>query len=320
MATIAKAVGKPVQLTWSRWQEHVAGLPRSPARAVLAARTAPDGSLAALKIRVAVPATTREFGARVLDHADRAEALAQQTQADPLFLSGAVPPYGIDHLVVEHCPAAIALATGRQRGNGAALGCFLVETFIDELAARARREPLSYRIAMLGQDVRLAAVLQRAATLAQWNGGAAGSGQGLACHRMMTAGREGRIAVVASARRDERGIRVDRLTAVADIGRIINVDIARQQIEGGLIFGMGIANGCSTAYADGLPQTGRLGLLGLPLLADCPEIEVEFVDSEAGPFDPGELGVAAVVPAIANALFAAGGTRIRSLPLTAPAA
>ena len=106
---------------------------------------------------------------------------------------------------------------------------------------------------MLAEDPRLAAVLQRAATLAQWGGGVAGSGQGLACHRMITAGREGRIALVASARRDDRGIRVDKLTAVVDIGRIINVDIARQQIEGGLIFGMALATGATSAYADGLP-------------------------------------------------------------------
>lgn len=314
VARIAREVGKPVQLTWSRWQEHVAGLPRPPARAVMAARTAPDGSLAALKMRIAMPGTSAEFGERLFDGASRTDALEAQDKADPLYLGDAVPPYGIEHLLVEHCPVRTALPTGRQRGNGAALGCFLVETFIDELAAKAQREPLSYRISLLGQDVKLATVLQRAATLAQWNGGAAGSGQGLACHRRNVAGREGRIAVVATARRDERGIRVDKLTAVADIGRVINADIARQQIEGGLIFGLGLANGCTTAYADGLPLTGRLGLLGLPLLADSPDIDVEFIDSEAEPFDPGELGVAAAVPAIANALFASGGMRVRSLP------
>ncbi|MDE2410498.1 MAG: xanthine dehydrogenase family protein molybdopterin-binding subunit [Sphingomonadales bacterium] len=319
VALIARQVGKPVQLTWSRWQEQLAAPPRSPARAILGARTAPDGSLTALKVRVAMPATTFEFGKRLFDRKDKHQALSAQDHADPLFLEGAVPPYGIEHLLVEHCPARITLPTGRQRGNGAALGCFLIETFIDELAARGGREPLSYRIAMLGQDVKLANVLQRAATLAEWNGGAVGSGQGLACCRMVTAGREGRIAVIASARRDERGIRVDKLAAAVDVGRIINADIARQQIEGGLLFGMGLANGSTTAYADGLPLTGRLGLLGLPLLGDCPEIEVEFIDGEAEPFDPGELGVAAVVPAIANALYSAGGARVRNLPLMAEA-
>lgn len=319
-ALIARDLGKPVQLIWSRWQEHVAGLPRSPARAILAARTAQDGSLTALKVRVAMPATTFEFGRRLFGGDDQRGAQAAQDQGDALALEGAVPPYAIPHLMVEHCPARIPLPTGRLRGNGAALGCFLIETFIDELAGLSGREPLSYRMAMLGQDIKLANVLQRAATLAEWSGGTVGSGEGLACHRMKVAGREGRIAVIASARRDERGLRVDKLTAVADIGRIVNVDIARQQIEGGLVFGMGLASGCTTAYADGLPLTGRLGLLGLPLLSDCPEIEVEFMDSDAEPFDPGELGVSAVVPAIANALYAAGGTRVRTLPLNAEAA
>ena len=138
----------------------------------------------------------------------------------------------------------------------------------------------------------------------------------LACYRMETAGREGRIALIASARRDERGIRVDKLTAVADLGRIVNVDIARQQIEGGLIFGMGLANGSTTAFKDGLPQVGRLGLLGIPLLSDCPEIEVDFIDSDAAPFDPGELGAIIAPPAIANALASAGSERLRTLPLT----
>lgn len=315
-ALIAREVGKPVQLVWSRWQEHVGGLPRTPAKAVLAARTAPDGSLVALKLRIAMPAAAREFGARLIDGATRREALAQQDQGDPLAMQGMEPVYRIPHLVVEHVPAAIPLPTGRLRGNSNGIAAFLIETFIDELAYRARREPLSYRIAMLGHEIKLANCLQRAATLAEWNGGAGGTGQGLACFRMTMAGREGRIAVVATARRDERGIRVDKLTAVADIGRIVNVDLARQQIEGGLIFGMGLATGSATAFKDGLPAIGRLGMLGLPLLADCPEIEVDFIDSDADPFDPGELGTVCAPPAIANAMASAGSERLRTLPLT----
>ena len=316
VAQIAKAAGKPVQLTWSRWQEHLAGRPRSPARAVLAARTAPDGSLTALKLRIAMPATTREFGARLFNGRKAADAAELQDQDDSLAMEGMIPPYGIEHQVVEHVPVRIGLPTGRLRGNSHGIGAFLVETFIDELAKRSGREPLSYRMAMLGQDARLAACLQRAATLAEWGGGAAGSGQGLACWKMTLGDREGRIALIATARHDEGGIRVDKLTAVADIGRIVNVDIARQQIEGGLIFGMGLANGCTTAYAKGLPLTGRLGLLGLPLLSDCPEIMVEFIESQADPFDPGELGTVVAPPALANALFSAGSVRLHSLPLT----
>lgn len=315
-AVIARDVGRPVQLIWSRWQEHVAGLPRAPARALLAARTAPDGSLAALKLRIAMPGSMNEFGGRLFAGQSRRDALVQQGQADPLAMRGMVPVYQVPHLLVEHVPVRIDLPTGPLRGNSHGLAAFLIETFIDELAGRAGREPLSYRMAMLGHDLRLANCLQRAATLAEWNGGALGSGQGLACYRMTTAEREGRIAVIASARRDERGIRVDKLTAVADLGRIVNVDIARQQIEGGLIFGMDLATGSATAFKDGLPQVGQLGLMGLPLLSDCPEIEVDFIDSDADPFDPGELGAIIAPPAIANALAAAGSERLRILPLT----
>ncbi len=315
-ALIARDVGKPVQLAWSRWQEAVRGLPRAPLRAALAARTAPDGSLAGLKVRVAMPATTQEFGARMFAGYSAQDARRAQDRADPLAMAGMVPPYAIPHLLVEHVPVAIPLSTGRQRGNSAAQGCFLIETFVDELAARSGREPLSYRMAMLGQDIRLANCLQRAASLAAWGGGRGGAGQGLACHRMALGDREGRIALVASARRDETGIRVDKLTAVLDIGRIVNLDIARQQVEGGLLFGLALARGGSTPYAGGLPQSGRLAQLGLPLLTDCPEIEVDFIEGDAPPFDPGELGVAVAAPAIANALYSAGGTRLHTLPLT----
>jgi isoquinoline 1-oxidoreductase beta subunit len=286
-------------------------------RALLAARTAQDGSLTALKVRVAMPGTMREFGRRLFDGDSRREALEAQREADPLALEGAVPPYGIAHLVVEHVPVNTGLPSGRLHGNGWALGCFLIESFIDELAQRSGREPLSYRMAMLGQDLKLANCLQRAASLAEWGGGTGGSGQGLACTRIAIAGREGRIALVASARRDEGGIRVDRLTAVLDIGRVINADIARQQVEGGLLYGLGLARGATTAYAGGLPLTARLGMLGLPLLGDCPEIEVEFIEGTADPFDPAELAVAVSAPAIANALFSAGSERLHTLPLTA---
>ena len=314
-ALIARAVKRPVQLVWSRWQEHVAGRPRCPVAARLAAQTASDGSLSALHIRVAMPATAREFGGRLFDGRSAYDALALQDESDALACAGLTPPYAIPNLLIEHVPVRTQLPTGRLRGNSHGIGAFLTETFIDELAHQARREPLSYRMLLLGAQPRLAACLQRAATLADWGGGGGGSGQGLACWKMTLGEAEGHIALVASARRDERGIKVDKLTAVADVGRIVNIDIARQQIEGGLLFGLGLATGSSTQYVQGLPLTGRLGLLGLPLLADCPEIVTEFIDSEAALFDPGELGAVVAPPAIANALASAGSVRLHNLPL-----
>ena len=314
-ALIARAVKRPVQLVWSRWQEHVAGRPRTPAAARLDAQTASDGSLIGLRIKVAMPAAAREFGGRLFGGRSAYDALELQDESDALACAGLTPPYAIPNLLVEHVPVRTQLPTGRLRGNSHGIGAFLTETFIDELARQVRHEPLSYRMLLLGSQPRLAACLQRAATLADWGGGSGGSGQGLACWKMTLGEAEGHIALVASARRDERGIKVDKLTAVADIGRIVNLDIARQQIEGGLLFGMGLATGSSTGYASGLPTTGRLGLLGLPLLADCPEIVTEFIDSEAALFDPGELGAIIAPPAIANALASAGSVRLHNLPL-----
>lgn len=311
-ALVARACGRPVQLVWSRKQEHLTGLPRPPAIAVLSANVDAAGRLGGLRARIVVPPAAREFGHRLLEgKAPYAAVDAAAGQADPLAIAGAVPPYAIEHLAIDHVPVKVLLPAGRMRGNAHGYTAFFTESFVDELAHRAGREPLAYRMAMLGNDPRLAACLQRVASLAGWGGGGDNSGQGIACHVIGA----GRIAVVASARRDTNGVRVDKLAAVVDIGRIVNVDIARQQIEGGLIFGLGLALGCSTGYESGLPVTGRLAALALPVLADCPDIQVEFVKSDAEPADPGELGVAAVAPALANALYSATGLRLRQLPL-----
>ena len=96
---------------------------------------------------------------------------------------------------------------------------------------------------------------------------------------------------------------------------MINRDIAQQQIEGGLIFGLGIALGAAPRWRSGLPVSFNYEELGLPTLSDCPEIEVAFIASAAAPADPGELGTVVAPPAIANALFSATGLRLRRLPL-----
>jgi isoquinoline 1-oxidoreductase beta subunit len=286
----------------------------------MGARTDNEGRLAGWRARIAVPATVREFGARLLDRKAPFEALDSVAgEIDALAMAGAVPPYAIGAMAIEQVPVSFDLPTARLRGNAHGYTAFFNETFLDELAHKAGREPLSYRMALLGGDTRLAECLQRVAALADWGGGGDASGQGLACHVIGGSGEgsqgTGRIAVVATARRAASGVRVDRISAVADIGRIVNEDIARQQIEGGLVFGLGLALGSSTEYARGLPTSRRLSHLNLPKLADCPQIEVEFIVSDAPGADPGELGAVAAPPAIGNALFSATRLRFRRLPL-----
>lgn len=320
---VGQARGQPVQLVWSRWEEQLAGRPRAPVAAIVSARMVPggEGRLAALKARVAVQPAAREFGRRLFDNRTAAAALANSAgEADALAVEGAMPPYDIAQIAVEHVPADTGMPAGRLRGNAHGYTAFFVESFIDEVAQRHGREPLSFRMEMLGDDPRLAECLQRVARLAEWDGGQAQSGKGLACHAMHDPARDGaagggRIACIATARQEEGGVRVSRLAACVDIGRIVNLDLARQQVEGGLVFGMAQALGAAISYARGLPDQRRLADMNLPALADVPEIAVDFVDSAAPPFDPGELGVAVAAPAIANALHSATGLRLRRLPL-----
>ena len=315
-ALLAREAGAPVQLTYSRWQEHVALPPRTPAAGLIGAEVSAQGNIAQLRARIACPPTAQEFGRRLFDNLTPWAAIdAAAGEGDPMAVEGMMGPYNIPNMAVQHIPVKLNLPTTRMRANAHAISCFMRESFIDEVALRHDREPLSYRIAMLGQEPLLVGCLQRAARLARWDGGARGTGQGLACHVMTLGDRVGRIAVVATATPGEGGVRVSRIDACVNIGRVINRDIALQQIEGGLIFGLGLALGCSTEYADGLPTHGRLAALAVPTLADCPEIHIDLVDSDAPPFDPGEIGVPPVAPAIANALFSATGLRLRRLPL-----
>ena len=319
-AVIAQAAGAPVQLVWSRWQEHVGGRPRAALAALASAWTArEDGTPEALRLRVAMPATNAEFGARLFGNKT---ALAARQAAgaapDPLAFEGATSPYAIPDVAIDHVPVDVGLPSGRLRGNAHGYLAFITESFIDELASRVGREPLGFRMAMLGGDPRLAECLQRAARLGEWDGGAGQSGNGIACWRIgdpAGGGPVARIACVAAARAGEGGVRVEKLSVAVDLGRIVNLDIARQQIEGGLVFGVGLATGSALQYQAGLPTTGRLAGLGLPALADCPEITVEFIPGDGEPADPGEIGVAVAPPAIANALHSATGLRLRRLPL-----
>jgi isoquinoline 1-oxidoreductase beta subunit len=315
-ALIAREIGRPVQLTWSRWQEQLALRPRPPVAAVLAAKIGPEGRIETLRSRLAMPSSALEFGRRLFDNLTAWSAIdAVEDKPDSLALEGLMPPYGIANVAVDHVPVRLPLPTGRLRGNAHGYTCFFIETFIDEVARRNAQEPLGFRISMLGDDIRLAQCLQRAARLGEWGGGAPGTSQGLACHRMDVVGASGRIALIATAVAGEGGVRVERLAAAVDVGRIVNRDIALQQIEGGLLYGVGLALGSGIEYERGVPLQGRLAALDLPTLADSPEIVVDLIESDAEPFDPGELTVAPVAPAIANALFSATGLRLRRLPL-----
>ena len=311
VAVIAKAVGRPVQLTWSRPEDFVRDHVRSPALGRLSAAMNADGAVTGLAVRVAAASSMRELAYRINGQQTDKARKSASGQYDVLALEGAQIPYAIPNISIDHFPVSMPMPTGPWRGLANSYNCFFVEGFIDELAHKAGVEPLSFRMQMLVGQTRLARCLTGVATMAGWDGGVSGSGRGIACHSM----RGSHIAVIVTARNSETGVRVDRIHAMADCGRLINPDLARQQIEGGILFGLAQALGSATNFESGLPTARRLRDIDLPKLADVPEITVELARNDEAPGGVSELGVPAVAPAIANALFSAAGIRLRELPL-----
>lgn len=311
-AVIALSVRRPVQLTWSRREAILHDRVGAPAKARMAARLSSDGRILGWHARIATPDTGAALSDRLL-HADPLARMASglPRRADAYAMSGAVPSYRLPALAVDQHRAQIAVPVGHLRGGADRANAFFTECFIDELAHRAGAEPMSFRIAMLGHDARLARCLTTAASLGGWDGGRPGSGQGLACHAMAGS----MIAVLAEAHYDAGGRpEVSRVVAAVDCGRAINPDIVRQQVEGGIMFAIALATGRSPSYRDGIADARTLGDLRLPRLADTPEITVELIPSAADPGGVSNLGVPAVAPAIANALASATGNRPRHLP------
>ncbi|WEK44973.1 MAG: molybdopterin-dependent oxidoreductase [Candidatus Sphingomonas colombiensis] len=311
-AVLTVKAKRPVQLVWSQREALARDRVRAPAKARMTARLSSNGAILGWRAQIAVPATGRELAARLMpdDKLVRA-ALALPEGADGYAVAGALPPYRLPGCIVEHHPATIGLPTGHLRGQAHGYTCFFTESFIDELAHQAGMEPMSYRIGMLGGDARLARCLSTVAALGGWDGGGDGSGQGIACHTMAGSC----IAVLAEAEMGDDGRpRVARLVAAVDCGRQVNPDIIRQQIEGGLIFGVAAATSAGVQIDRNLITAHSLGALALPRLADMPDITVELIASNAEPGGVGDLGMVAVAPAVANALRSATGKRLRALP------
>ena len=313
-ALIAYQIGKPVQLSWSRSEECLHDRYRPPAVGRLTARLAKNGAILGWQTKIAAPRTGRELARRLLAGDPAVTAgLAVAGGGDPNAVAGAVPFYRIPSFAVDHYPAEIGIPTGHWRSGAHSYTAFFNESFIDELARIADAEPISYRIGMLGNDVRLAKCLATVASLGGWKGGVEGSGQGVACHSF----RDSHVALLAEVRVDGgRSIRVERLVAAVDCGRVVNPDLVRQQIEGGLVFGLAAAFGCTTGFTDGLADVRGFSGLKLPSLGDVPDITIDLIDSQADPGGVGELAVPVVAPAIANAVYAAMGARLRELPLS----
>lgn len=312
-AQIAVELDRPVQLIWSRTEDMVQDRFGPPAAARMFARMGPAGQIEGWRSRIATPAAMLETKARLVDGTTALDAQRDIAgTADATAVSGALPPYTLPNVSIMHHPADIGMPTGKLRGGADVYTAFFREAFIDELSKESGVEGFSFRMAMLGGNPRLATCLSKVTVLGKWEGGAEGTQQGLACHSMQGS----HIAVLAEAFvNDAQEIEVPRLFAVADVGRILHPDIALQQIQGGLLFGLAMALGNAVGVKRGLAEPRTLGELRLPRLAKMPAVEIEIIPSRQPSGGLGEIGATAVAPAIANALWAGSGRRYRSLPL-----
>jgi len=311
-ALIARDMGRPVQLQWSRLEDVIQDRPSAPAHARMAAKIGRNGAIEGWLAKVAAPCAMTQTWARIADGRLPHEAAEDAAdKATRLAVAGMVPPYAIPNWAVDHYPANVGLPLGFARGNAHLHSVFFTESFIDELAHLANIEAMSFRIQMLGGNPRLAHCLSTAAAMGGWQGGIAGSGQGMAAH--MTGGAYAAVMVEAAMRGD--GLTVGRVIAAVDAGDQVNPDIARQQIESGLVYGLAYATGASVPYERGLPTRAILGRMNLPQLADVGEVAVEMIRSTADPAGVSDLVAPLVAPAIANALYTWTGQRMRSLPL-----
>jgi isoquinoline 1-oxidoreductase beta subunit len=226
-------------------------------------------------------------------------------------LDGSIPPYSMPHVRIESVKTELPFAAGYMRGSPQREFAFFTESFIDELARAAGMEPLAFRMSMLGQDFHLARCLQGAARLAQWDGGGPGSTMGIAgCSAFGS-----HIGLVANATiGDDQRVKVHRLCAAVDCGRVINSGLVEQQIEAGLIWALAQATVPAPEWIAGMPRARPYGGIDLPRIADTPQIVVEVIPSSDGPGGISGLGTTVLAPAVANAIFAGTGKRMRSLP------
>ncbi|WP_265587177.1 molybdopterin cofactor-binding domain-containing protein [Sphingomicrobium arenosum] len=220
-------------------------------------------------------------------------------------------PYGVPAQEITTTTIDLPLRTGWMRGAEEAFHALATETMIDRAARALGRDPLSFRIGLLGGDVRMARLLTRLAAEARWDGGGAGSMMGVACARMDGS----RIALVAEASGSPASFKVSRLVAAVDCGAMVNPALVEQQVAGGMLAALQQLRFPAPRIVDGLPEPAGAAIG--PALDALPEIRVLTTPSGELPGGVSSLGAAIAPAAIANALGAGGedqGPVLRTLP------
>jgi CO/xanthine dehydrogenase Mo-binding subunit len=223
--------------------------------------------------------------------------------------------YALPNLRVEYAAVESGVPVGFWRSVGASENGFVVEAFLDELAHAAGRDPYELRRVLLKDAPRHRAVLELAAQKAGW-GSPLPPGKGRGIAQVKSFGSH--CAQVVEADVSHGRVKVERVVCAIDCGLVVNPDIVRAQIEGAVVFGLSAALHQQITFREGRPVEGNFHQYPLLRMHEMPRVEVHIVASHEPPTGVGEVGLPPVAPALANAIFAASGRRLRSLPL-APA-
>jgi len=237
---------------------------------------------------------------------------------DPTSVEGAATmAYDIPNIDVELATTKNPVPVLWWRVVGSSHTTFAVETFIDEVAHAAGKDPFAFRRDLLKAEPRMKAVLELAAEQAGWSSGPLpkGKGRGIAVAEAFKT----YVAQVAEVTVDDAGrVTVDRVVCAVDCGIPINPDVIAAQMEGGIGFGLGAVMFSAITLKNGRVEQDNFNNFRVLRINEMPKVEVHIVQSSEAPTGVGEPGVAPIGPAVANAIFAATGTRIHILPFPKP--
>ena len=305
-ALASKAVGAPVKLIWDREEDMLHDYYRPATFVRMSAALDPKGRPGALAVRVVSPTI-------LLPVFPPIESTLKDKGIDPSALEGiletdyAIPARRVDfHLLQTVIPTSV------MRTTGYGPNVFAIESFVDELAIAAKVDPYRYRHSLLAGNARALRVLDRAAALGDWGKPLRkGHGRGMAyAHAFGT-----RLAMVAEVEVARDAVKVRKVTTVVDCGEVLDRGIAEASIEGGVVFGLAYCK-AEVTFKNGRPEQDNFNGYELPYLAEAPSMVTEFIEGGRPLGGVGEVSPVTVPPSIGNAIYAASGKRIRSLPLS----
>ena len=298
----SKAVGKPVKVLWTREDDMTHDAYRPPAFDQVAAAFDKDGKLTAWKLHLVGPSiTARMFPAVV------------EKNIDPFAIEAAANyPYDVPNVKVDFQQHEIGINVGYTRSVSHALNCFVAESFMDECAAAARKNALEFRLALLGKQPRHAAVLKAVAADSHFGNTTSGRFHGLA----LMEGYGTYMAQVAEISVEGGVPKVHQIWCAVDCGQVVNPSIVISQIESAIVFGLSATLWGEITLQGGRVQQTNFNNYRVLRGNEMPRVHVNLFDSSEAPGGIGEPATALVAPAVCNALYAATGKRVRSLPIS----